>query len=73
MYNSKIIHSRMRLFNTLSRTVEDFKPLSPPKVGLYTCGMTVYDYAHIGHGRKYVGDDILRRTLTRFGDRKSVV
>ncbi len=41
--------------------------MHPPKVGLYTCGMTVYDYAHIGHGKKYVGDDILRRVLTRFG------
>ncbi|KKW11113.1 MAG: hypothetical protein UY49_C0008G0006 [Microgenomates group bacterium GW2011_GWC1_49_7] len=56
-----------RIYNTLSRSIEDFHPLHPPKVGLYTCGMTVYDYAHIGHGRKYVGDDILRRTLTRFG------
>src|SRR3989344_8936306 len=34
---------------------------------MYACGMTVYDYAHIGHGRKYVGDDILRRTLVVFG------
>ncbi len=42
-------------------------PLHPPKVGLYTCGMTVYDYAHIGHGRKYTGDDVLRRALARFG------
>lgn len=65
--NISLTITQMKLYNTLSRTVEDFKPLSPPKVGLYTCGMTVYDYAHIGHGRKYVGDDILRRTLTRFG------
>ncbi len=57
----------MKLYNSLSRTIEDFGPLHPPKVSLYTCGMTVYDFAHIGHGRKYVGDDILRRTLTRFG------
>jgi len=57
----------VRLYNSLSRTIEEFIPLKPPKVGMYTCGMTVYDYAHIGHGRKYVGDDILRRTLTRFG------
>ncbi len=35
----------------------------PGKVGMYTCGMTVYDYAHIGHGRKYVTDDILKRAL----------
>jgi cysteinyl-tRNA synthetase len=57
----------MKLFNSLSRTIENFEPINPPKVGLYTCGMTVYDYAHIGHGRTYVGEDILRRTLTRFG------
>ena len=57
----------LKLYNTLTKTLEDFVPLHPPKVGLYTCGMTVYDYAHIGHGRKYVGDDILRRVLTRFG------
>jgi cysteinyl-tRNA synthetase len=55
------------LYNSLSRTTEPFVPIHPPNVGMYTCGMTVYDYAHIGHGRKYVGDDILRRTLTRFG------
>src|SRR3990167_2131665 len=57
----------MKLYNTLIKTLEDFVPLHPPKVGLYTCGMTVYDYAHIGHGRKYVGDDVLRRVLARFG------
>lgn len=37
------------------------------KVGLYTCGVTVYDYAHIGHGRKYVNDDLLKRLLTYNG------
>lgn len=57
----------LRLYNTLTKKVEEFISLNPPKVGFYTCGMTVYDYAHIGHGRKYVGDDILRRVLTRLG------
>jgi cysteinyl-tRNA synthetase len=57
----------MKLYNSLTKKIEDFSPISPPTVGLYTCGMTVYDYAHIGHGRKYVGDDVLRRTLSRFG------
>ncbi len=57
----------LKLYNSLSKKIEEFTPLNPPGVGLYTCGMTVYDYAHIGHGRKYVGDDILRRVLTRFG------
>ena len=51
------------LTNSLTRKKEKFTPLNPPEVGMYTCGMTVYDYAHIGHGRKYVGDDILRRTF----------
>ena len=57
----------LRIHNTLTKKIEEFTPLHPPKVGMYTCGMTVYDFAHIGHGRKYVGDDILRRVLTRFG------
>ncbi len=56
----------LKFYNSLSRKTEDFVPIHPPHVGLYTCGMTVYDYAHIGHGKKYVGDDILRRTLRRF-------
>jgi len=52
-----------KIYNTLSRKIEEFTPLNPPKVGMYTCGPTVYDYTHIGHLRKYIGDDILRRLL----------
>ncbi|MCX6704819.1 MAG: cysteine--tRNA ligase, partial [Candidatus Woesebacteria bacterium] len=52
------------LTNSLTRKKEKFIPINPPDVGMYTCGMTVYDYAHIGHGRKYVIDDILKRVLT---------
>lgn len=55
------------LTNTLSHKKELFVPIHPPDVGMYTCGMTVYDYAHIGHGRKYVTDDILKRLLTANG------
>lgn len=55
------------LTNSLTRKKEKFLPIKPPKVGMYTCGMTVYDYAHIGHGRKYVCDDVLRRVLTLNG------
>lgn len=55
------------LTNSLTRKKEKFEPISPPDVGLYTCGMTVYDYAHIGHGRKYVMDDILKRILVANG------
>lgn len=57
----------LKLYNTFTKKTEAFTPIHPPDVGMYTCGMTVYDYAHIGHGRKYVGDDILRRVLTRLG------
>jgi cysteinyl-tRNA synthetase len=53
----------MKLYNTLSRSVEEFKPLNPPKVGMYTCGPTVYDYAHIGNFRTYTTADLLLRTL----------
>ncbi|MBU4056483.1 cysteine--tRNA ligase [Patescibacteria group bacterium] len=53
----------MKLYNTLSRKKEEFKPINPPNVGLYTCGPTVYWSTHIGHMSKYVGDDILRRAL----------
>lgn len=53
----------LKLYNTLSRKIEEFTPINPPHVGMYTCGPTVYDYTHIGHLRKYVGDDVLRRAL----------
>ena len=53
----------LKIYNTLSRQIEEFTPLNPPKIGMYTCGPTVYDYTHIGHLRKYIGDDILRRLL----------
>jgi cysteinyl-tRNA synthetase len=57
----------MKLYNTASRTIEDFIPLQEGKVSMYACGPTVYDFTHIGHMRKYIGDDILRRTLTVLG------
>ncbi|MEA1929424.1 MAG: cysteine--tRNA ligase [Patescibacteria group bacterium] len=51
------------LFNTLSREKEKFKPLMPGQVGMYICGPTVYDYAHIGNWRSFLTSDLLRRTL----------
>ncbi len=51
------------LYNTLTRKKEEFKPIDPPNVGLYTCGPTVYDYDHIGHAWNYTFADILRRIL----------
>lgn len=53
----------MKLFNTLTRQAEEFMPLRPPQVGLYTCGPTVYNYAHIGNLRAFMFEDLLRRYL----------
>ena len=55
------------LFNTLTRSVEPFVPTVPGTVGLYSCGPTVYSYAHIGNMRSYIFADVLRRTLEFFG------
>jgi len=59
----------LRLFNTLTRQVEDFAPLAPPAVTLYTCGPTVWNYAHIGNFRTFVFEDVLRRYLEYSGYR----
>ena len=53
----------LRLFNTLTRKKEEFYTIHPGEVGMYTCGPTVYDFAHIGNFRAYVFGDILRRYL----------
>ena len=57
----------LRLFNTLTRAVEPFVPLAPPRVTLYTCGPTVWNYAHIGNFRTFVFEDVLRRYLAFSG------
>ncbi|MBI5630884.1 MAG: cysteine--tRNA ligase [Elusimicrobia bacterium] len=56
----------LKLFNTLTRQKEDFRPLAPPIVGLYTCGPTVYNYLHVGNWRTYIFEDILKRALGFF-------
>ena len=55
--------NKIYLYNTLTRKKEIFKPIRGNKVGLYTCGPTVYNYAHIGNLRTYVFEDVLRRVL----------
>lgn len=57
----------MKVYNSLSRALEELKPLEPPNVSLYTCGPTVYDHVHIGNLRTYIFEDILRRTLKSSG------
>ena len=57
----------LKLFNSLGREIQDFTPIHPPDVGMYTCGPTVYNYAHIGNLRTYLFEDVLRRTLELLG------
>ena len=57
----------VHLYNTETNQLEVFEPLSDPKVRMYSCGPTVYDYAHIGNLRSYIFADILKRTLIRNG------
>ena len=59
----------LHLYNTMTRQVEPFEPADPPNVSLYTCGLTVYNYAHIGNLRTYVFEDILKRALDLAGYR----
>ena len=54
---------KLRLYDTYERALRDFEPIAAPRVGLYACGPTVYNYAHIGNLRTYVFEDILRRVL----------
>ena len=57
----------MKIYNTLTRKIEDFKSIKPNFVGMYTCGPTVYHYAHIGNLRTYIFEDILEKTLKFIG------
>lgn len=57
----------MKLYNTLTRKKEEFKPLKGKEVGIYTCGPTVYDLSHVGHARTYISFDILVRYLQFLG------
>lgn len=57
----------LELYNTLNRKIEPFQPIKKNKVGLYTCGPTVYNYAHIGNLRTFIFEDILKRTLVYNG------
>ncbi|MCA6060907.1 cysteine--tRNA ligase [Thalassolituus sp. ST750PaO-4] len=57
----------LQIFNTLTRQKEEFKPLQPGKVGMYVCGMTVYDFCHLGHARVMVAFDVIARYLRHRG------
>ena len=53
----------LHFYNTLTRRVEPFQPLQQGRVSLYTCGPTVYNYAHIGNFRTFLFEDLLRRVI----------
>ncbi|MFH1193904.1 MAG: cysteine--tRNA ligase [bacterium] len=57
----------MKLYNTLTRKKENFQSIKPKQAGLYTCGPTVYNYAHIGNLRSFIFEDIVKRALTAEG------
>lgn len=57
----------LKIFNTLTREKEIFQPIAPNKVGLYVCGVTIYDLCHIGHGRTFVAFDVVTRYLRFLG------
>jgi cysteinyl-tRNA synthetase len=59
--------AQIKLFNTLGRELQDFVPIVPGKVGMYTCGPTVYSRAHIGNMRAYISADIIRRVFEYAG------
>ncbi|HHR6146028.1 TPA: cysteine--tRNA ligase [Providencia alcalifaciens] len=57
----------LQIFNTLSRQKEEFKPIHAGKIGMYVCGITIYDLCHIGHGRTFVAFDAISRYLRYLG------
>ena len=60
-------HSALKVYNTLTRHLDDFQPIHPGRVNMFVCGPTVYDVSHIGHGKSYVAYDIIARYLRKKG------
>ncbi|MEY2861710.1 MAG: hypothetical protein RL392_2168 [Pseudomonadota bacterium] len=63
----------LRIYNTLSRALEDFSPIEPSHVRMYVCGMTIYDLCHIGHARMMMAFDVVQRWLKSSGYRVTYV
>ncbi len=59
--------SQLKIYNTLARDKQVFVPIEPGKVGMYVCGMTIYDYCHIGHARMMMAFDVIYRWLKASG------
>ena len=60
-------YSMLKIYNTLTRQKEVFKPIVEGQIGMYVCGITIYDYCHIGHGRTFVAFDTVVRYLRHCG------
>jgi len=67
MHTSEDFDSMLHIYNTLTRQKEQFKPLQAGKVGLYVCGITVYDVCHVGHARTYLSFDLMVRYMRSRG------
>ncbi|MCK3654329.1 cysteine--tRNA ligase [Pasteurellaceae bacterium Macca] len=57
----------LKIYNTLTREKEEFKPINPHQVGMYVCGVTVFDLCHFGHGRTFISFDVVVRYLRHLG------
>ena len=57
----------LKIYNSISREKQEFKPINPGKIGMYVCGVTIYDLCHIGHGRTFVSFDMIVRYLRYIG------
>ena len=55
----------LKIFNSLTGTKETFRPIEAGKVSIYVCGITVYDYCHLGHARAYIVFDVVTRYLNQ--------
>ena len=58
---------KIQFYNSLTNQLDEFTPLDPPRVSMYSCGPTVYDFAHIGNFRSFLFGDLLRRFLELVG------
>src|SRR3954463_658769 len=63
----------LRIYNTLTRALEEFSPIEPAHVRMYVCGITVYDLCHVGHARATVAFDVVQRWLKAIGLRVTFV
>ena len=66
MAEDKLNRPPLVLYNTMTKKKEVFKSKVPNKVGMYICGVTAYDFSHIGHARAYVAFDVLYRFFAEF-------